>query len=158
VSGASPLSRKPTFNHIALSVPADRLDAAGREALLRFYGEVFGFDEMPTLTEDRVRLVLRAHDNEQFVYLVADPDPMRCPGPDHFGMSVGTPEDLHGMLERALEYRERDPRVEIVEVAVEDYGFLKLHNFYVRYLLPMMIEVQCFEWMAGPQGPGASRG
>jgi hypothetical protein len=157
VSDAARLSRKPTFNHVALSVPAETLDAAGREALLRFYGEVFGFDEMPTMTEDRVRLVLRAHDNEQFVYLVADPEPMRCPRLDHFGMSVGTPADLHGMLERAKKLRESDPRVEVVEACVEDFGVVKLHNFYVRYLLPMMIEVQCFEWAHRPGDQGAPR-
>jgi len=26
---------------------------------------------------------------------------------------------------------------------------LKLHAFYLRYLLPLRIEVQCFEWAAG---------
>ena len=26
---------------------------------------------------------------------------------------------------------------------------VKLHSFYVRYRLPLMIEVQCFEWAPG---------
>ena len=42
-----------------------------------------------------------------------------------------------------------DERVEIVDRQLEDYGFLKLHSFYVRYRLPMMIEVQCYEWAEG---------
>ena len=33
----------PKFNHVAMSVPADLLDADGRKALLEFYGDVFGF-------------------------------------------------------------------------------------------------------------------
>ena len=53
------------------------------------------------------------------------------------------------MLERARKWRERDAEVEIVERGLEDYGFLKLHNFYLRYRLPLMIEVQCFEWTEG---------
>ena len=154
-------TRMPTFNHVAMSVPADLLDDAGRAELLRFYEEVFGWSEMPTLTEDRKRLVLRAYNNEQFVFLVADPEPMRCPGGDHFGLSVGTPRELDELLERARKYAESDPRVEIVERQVEDYEVLKLHSFYVRYRLPLMIEVQCYEWAPGFDGtslPGASSG
>ena len=99
------LSRTPTFNHVAISVPAELLGAQGRTELLRFYGEVFGFGEMPTLTQDRERLVLRCYSNEQFVYLVAAPEPMRCPSGDHFGMSVGTPGELDELLERATSSR-----------------------------------------------------
>ena len=136
----------PTFNHVAISVPADLLDETGRRDLLAFYGDVFGWGEMPTLTKDRELFVLRCWSHEQFVYLSAARDPMRCPSMDHFGLSVETPAELDDMLERARKWRERDDRVEIVERGLEDYGFLKLHNFYLRYRLPLMIEVQCFEW------------
>ena len=139
----------PRFNHVALSVPEESLDEKGRADLLAFYGEVFGFTEMPTLTRDRSLLVLRAHSNEQFVYIHANPDPMTCPSMDHFGMSVQTPAELDGMLERAHKFRDRDNRVEIVEKQAEDFKVLQLHSFYVRFLLPMMIEVQCFEWAEG---------
>jgi hypothetical protein len=132
-----------------MSVSADALDAAGRAQLLRFYGDVFGWSEMPTLTVDRERLVMRAYSNEQFVYVVADPRPMTCGKMDHFGMSVGTPEELYEMHARARKFQEGDDRVEIVEPAVEDFEVLKLHNFYVRYGLPVMVEVQCFEWAEG---------
>ena len=145
-------TRMPTFNHVAMSVPADLLDEAGRADLLRFYEEVFGWTEMPSLTQDRERLVLRAYNNEQFVYLIGDPEPMRCPAADHFGMSVGTPRELDEMLGRVRNFAERDPRVEIVERQVEDFKVLKLHNFYVRYRLPLMIEVQCYEWAPGVDG------
>jgi hypothetical protein len=152
VSDSVHTTRMPTFNHVAMSVPAELLDEQGRRDLLRFYGEVFGWTEMPTLTEDRERLVLRAYNNEQFVFLVADSEPMHCPAGDHFGMSVGTPRELLEMLERARKFRERDDRVEIVEHEMEDYGVLKLHNCYVRYRLPMMVEVQCYEWARGFDG------
>lgn len=145
-------TRMPSFNHVAMSVPADLLDEAGRAGLLGFYEEVFGWTEMPTLTEDRKRLVLRAYNNEQFVFLVADSEPMRCPSGDHFGMSVGTPRELDEILERARKFAEGDSRVEIVDRQVEDYKVLKLHSFYVRYRLPLMIEVQCYEWAPGVDG------
>ena len=154
-------TRMPSLNHVAMSVPAELLDETGRAELLRFYEEVFGWTEMPTLTEDRQRLVLRVYNNEQFVFLVADPEPMRCPGGDHFGMSVGTPRELDELLDRARKFAEHDPRVEIVERKLEDYKVLKLHSFYVRYRLPLMIEVQCYEWAPGIDGtslPGAASG
>jgi hypothetical protein len=141
--------RRPRFNHVAMSVPADALDETGRAELLRFYGEVFGFSEMPGLTVDRERLVLRAYSNEQFVFVHADPEPMRCPKMDHFGMSVGSLAEFEDLLDRARKFREEDGRVEIVEPQVEDYRVLKLHNFYVRYGLPLMVEVQCYEWAEG---------
>jgi hypothetical protein len=35
---------------------------------------------------------------------------------------------------------------------MDDFKVLKLHNFYVRYLLPLMVEVQCYEWAPGFDG------
>ena len=146
----------PTLNHVALTVPPDALDEPGRRALLRFYGEVFGWDEMPTLTKDRELLVLRAGSNEQFVFLQASEQPMRCAGSEHFGLSVATVPLLDAILERAQRFRETDPGVELIDRKVDDFTAVKLHSFYVRYRLPMMIEVQCFEWMPGFDA--ASRG
>jgi hypothetical protein len=148
---------RPRFNHVAISVSPDLLDAPGRAALLAFYGDVFGWDEMPTLTKDRELFVLRCWSHEQFVYLSASRDPLRCPALDHFGLSVETPAELDAMLERARKWKDRDAGVEIVERGLEDYGFLKLHNFYVRYRLPLMIEVQCFEWLQQAPAASASR-
>lgn len=139
----------PRFNHVALTVPPDALDAAGRESLLSFYGEVFGWTEMPVMTKDRELLVLRCHSNEQFVYLHASDAPMRCGPSEHVGMSVATPAELEGIHERARKRAERDPEVEVTERAVDDYTAVKLHHFYVRYRLPVSFEVQCFEWAPG---------
>ena len=149
MTGGSGVTDAPRFNHVAMSVAAELLGAEGTRSLLDFYSEVFGWSEMPTLTEEGKRLVFRAHSNEQFVFLAADDEPMRCPSMDHFGMSVGTPAALEAILARAIAYRERDDRVEILDRELEDFGVLKLHSFYVRYRLPMMIEVQCYEWAEG---------
>lgn len=147
------MSRTPTFNHIAISVPSETLRGEARDALLRFYSEVFGWSEMPTMGEEGKLLILRVHSNEQFVYLAADDNPMTCAKLDHFGLSVGTPDELNAVHERALKFQESDPLVEIIAPSVEDHKVLVLHNFYVRYRLPMMIELQCFEWAdgAGPE-------
>ncbi|MEN8182518.1 MAG: VOC family protein [Myxococcota bacterium] len=139
----------PRFNHVAMSVPADLLDETGRTEILEFYGEVFGWTEMPTLTRDRELLVLRAYSHEQFVFLMAGAEPMRAGPMDHFGMSVPTLDLLDGMYERAAKRRETDPRVELLERKVEDYKVLSLHSFYVRFRLPLLTEVQCYEWASG---------
>jgi hypothetical protein len=139
-------SRKPRFNHVAMSVPADLLDEQGRADIVRFYDEVFGFKELPTETVDRKKLVLSAYTYEQFLFLIADDSPMRCPRLDHFGMSVATEAELDEMLDRAKAFRERDPRVDIVDRSVTDHGMLAITSFYVGYLLPMMVEIQWWDF------------
>jgi hypothetical protein len=143
-------ARPPRLNHVALSVPADRLDAEGRAALAAFYGDVFGFEEYQDLTQDRRRLVLRAHTHEQFVYVVADDRPMTAPRLDHFGLSVSSLAEFEEVARRAAAWKAREPdEVELIEPTVEEYvGALRLHSFYVRYRLPLMVETQHFELLA----------
>ena len=136
------------FNHVAMSVPAGLLDEAGRADITRFYGEVFGWQEHPTMTEDRKRLVMGVHSYDQFVFVVADDNPMQAPRGDHFGMAVDSLDELKEVLRRAEAFAARDGRVDIIGYGVEDFVVLKLHSFYVRYLLPLMVEVQYFEMAA----------
>lgn len=133
------------FNHVAMSMPVEKLDQPGRADITSFYSEVFGWVEHPTMTEDRKRLVMGVHSYDQFVFLIADDSPMKAPRLDHFGLSVDTVDQLHEVLGRAKAYAEKDDRVDIIDYEVEDHGPIKLHNFYVGFLLPMMVEVQCFE-------------
>ncbi len=136
--------RKPRFNHVAMSLPADALDDQGRTDIARFYEEVFGWTEIPQMTEDRKRLVLSAYRYDQFVFLIADKPHMTGPRMDHFGMGVDTIEELDEILERAKAYKEKDDRVDIVDKTSDSYGPVTITSFYVGYLLPMMVEVQHF--------------
>jgi hypothetical protein len=142
-------AKPPRLNHVALSVPGTALDAEGREALTAFYGDVFGFEEYPQLTEDRRRLVLRAHSHEQFVFLIADESPMTAPRMDHFGLSVSSLPEFEEVAARAAAWKAREPdAVDLIEPSVEEYaGALRLHSFYVRYRLPLMVETQHFEYL-----------
>jgi hypothetical protein len=141
-----PKPGKPRFNHVALSVPGDLLDEHGRRDLVGFYSEVFGWEEYPTETIDRQRLVLGAYAIDQFVFIIADDNPMRAPRMDHFGLGVGSLEELDTFYGRALDFRQRDDRVDIVDKATEKHPGLSITNFYVGYLLPMMVEVQYFSF------------
>jgi hypothetical protein len=138
--------RKPRFNHVAMSLPADLLDEAGRKELVDFYGEVFGWVELPTETVDRKKLVFSVHAIEQFVFLIADETPMTAPRLDHFGLSVGTPEELDDVLAKANAYKARDDRVDVIDKSTTDHGALAITSIYVGYLLPMMIEIQHWEF------------
>jgi uncharacterized glyoxalase superfamily protein PhnB len=129
-----------------MSLPSDLLGPTHREEIVRFYGDVFGWEEQPVMTLDHQRLVLSAYTYEQFVFLIADDSPMECPHLDHFGISVATEAELDDMLARARRYQEHDDRVDIVDKKVEDHGMLAITSFYVRYLLPMMVEVQWWDF------------
>jgi hypothetical protein len=137
---------KPRFNHVAMTVPADLLDETNRAAILEFYGDVFGWEEMPTMTEDRKRMVLMAYEFGQFVFLEADDSPMRTSFMDHFGMSVSDKQELADMLAKARSWEQRDERVSVKDNEIEDFGVLELSSFYVNYLLPLTVEVQYFDW------------
>lgn len=149
--------RRPRFNHVAMSLPADLLDARHREEIVGFYSGVFGWEELPTMTEDRRRLVMSAYTYEQFVFLVADDEPMSCPRMDHFGMSVASEAELDEMLARCRARAEHDDRVDIVGKSVDDFGVLAITSFYVRFLLPLMVEVQWWDLDRGDErGSGPS--
>lgn len=139
----------PRFNHVAMSVPSELLGRAGRSDLLAFYGEVFGWTEMPTMSRDGELLVLRAHRNDQFVFLHATEDPMRCPPEDHVGFAVETKAEFEAIVDRARKAAGHHSEVEIRPEDPQDYGVLTLHACYIRYRLPLMFEVQCFEWAEG---------
>lgn len=136
----------PRFNHVAMSLPAEQLDAGGRAEICRFWGDVFGFTEHPQMTEDRRRLVLGACHYEQFVFLVADDAPMSCPRLDHFGLSVRSLGDLEAAFARAEEFRHHDDRVDLIPPSVDDHEVVRIHSFYARFLLPMMCEIQYWEF------------
>lgn len=136
----------PRLNHVAMSMPADALDAAGRAEILAFYGDCFGWQELPTETVDRKTLVMAVGHWDQFVFLHAEDDPMRTPRLDHFGVSVLSRDDLDSTWSRVARWAERDDRVDVIEPKVDDFDVLKIHAFYVRFLLPMMVEVQFWEF------------
>jgi hypothetical protein len=86
------------------------------------------------------------HEIEQFVFLIADESPMVAPRLDHFGLSVGTEAELDDVLAKAKAYQARDGRVDVVDKQTEDHGMLAITSIYVGYLLPMMVEIQYWDF------------
>jgi hypothetical protein len=145
----------PRFNHVAMSMPSELLGADSRALITRFYDEVFGWKEIPQMTDDGRRLVLSCYTYEQFVFLIAEDDPMTCARLDHFGISVATEAELDDILARAKAFQEHDDRVEIIDKTVDDYEMLAITSIYIRYVLPMMVEVQWWDFKdSAPQPAG----
>ena len=139
-------SGNPRFNHVAMSVPAELLDAPNRADIVGFWHEVLGFDEMPTMTVDGKRLILSCVHWDQFIFLIAEDDPMRCPRLDHFGFALGARQELVEARDRAVAFKARDERVDLIDLKVDDQGPVKVHSIYVGYILPMMCELQWWEF------------
>ena len=139
-------ARTPRFNHVAMSLPASLLDDINRADICAFWGEVFGSTEIDQMTQPNRRLVLSACHYEQFVFLIADDEPMIFPRLDHFGMSVGSLDDLDAAHDRALAFQARDERVDLIAPSVDDHDVVNSHSFYAAYLLPMMLESQYWEF------------
>ena len=98
------------------------------------------------MTVDRQRLILSCVHWDQFIFLIADDDSMRCPRMDHFGLAVGSRAELEGVAERAKAFRAHDDRVDLIDLHVDDQGPIKIHSLYVKYLLPLMCELQYWEF------------
>jgi hypothetical protein len=141
-------SGNPRFNHVAMSMPSDLLGEDSRRDICRFFDEVLGFEEIGVMTEDRRRLILSCVHWDQFIFLISEEDPMRCPRMGHFGLAVGSLDELKGIQERAEAFRETDERLDLIDLHVDDQQVVKIHSLYVKYILPMMCEFQYWEFPA----------
>jgi hypothetical protein len=139
--------RPPILNHVALTVPRWLVsDTPERRHLLEFYEGVFGWRAIDLMRIEGQREVLHLHQLTHFLYLVGGEAPVNAPAGDHFGIEVYERAMLEAIVARARAFKaERDPAVEIVDIATEDYGSIRIHNAYIRYLLPLMVEVQYYE-------------
>jgi hypothetical protein len=139
----------PRFNHVAMSIAREQLASPEwRQQVAAFFAEVFGWQEVSQPGGDPLVLILLAYRPSQFVFLLPAAASMQCPRDDHFGMEVATVAELEAFHDRAMGFRARDDRVHIVAPRAEVVGPFRLTSFYVRYLLPMTLEVQHFETLA----------
>ena len=53
------------------------------------------------------------------------------------------------MLASAKAFAANDDRVDLIDKKTEDHGMLAITSFYVGYLLPMMVEVQWWDFKEG---------
>jgi hypothetical protein len=137
---------RPRLNHVAVSVDPDVLDDDGRAAVLAFYGDVFGWTEGDNSGESGNPLILYTGAPAQFIYLLPADPYLVAPSLDHFGLEVGSVDELEQLVDKARAYQRGDDRVRIIDTSkritqgpTHDYV---LTSAYIGYLLPLMIELQ----------------
>ena len=54
--------------------------------------------------------------------------------------------ELDDILARAQAWQARDDRVDIIDKKTDDHGMLAITSIYVKYLLPMMVEIQWWDY------------
>ncbi len=137
------------LNHLAIGMPPAQFDDARRREIADFYGEVFGWYEFAT-DEPGDPMILAFREFGQYLYLIAEDPPLRAAPMTHVGVQVDSREELEAILARARAYATRDPRVEVIDAATEpqrsNRGRVTLTNCYIRYLLPVMVELQHIEF------------
>jgi hypothetical protein len=71
---------------------------------------------------------------------------------DHFGMEVSSKEELLEILERVKVYQAKDDRVGVTDVGTmvtqHNDGQHTLTNVYIKFLIPLWIELQHIEGRA----------
>jgi hypothetical protein len=143
------MSRRPTLNHVAISMDPAVLDDKGRVDVLSFYGDVFGWTEGDNTGESGNPLILYTGAFGQFVYLLPADPPLSAPPLDHFGLQVETMDDLHTIVGKAKAFAEHDDRVRVIDVHARTthgpaYDYT-LTSAYVGFILPLMVELQHLE-------------
>jgi hypothetical protein len=137
---------RPILNHVAFSMDPALLDDRGRAEILEFYGDVFGWQQADNSGEPGNPLILYTGAYAQFVYLLPGEPYLTSPVLDHFGVLVGTREELEETVDRAKKWQAGDPRVRIIDVksrvthsATHDFT---LTSAYIGFVLPLMVELQ----------------
>jgi hypothetical protein len=137
------------FNHMELTLPKGAL-AAAREGIRTFYGDLFGWEALDVPILKQNGLLLRTDpETSQFILVTEQTAHLSSPGFDHLGLLCESRAEVDALLARAKEWQRRDPRVELKEYEDLVTGPVTTHAFYVRYLLPIWLDVQVLEYAEG---------
>jgi hypothetical protein len=137
------------FNHMELTVPKDALEKS-RVEIKAFYADLFEWDALDVPIPEQTGLLLRTDpETSQFILVTEQRAHLSSPGFDHLGMLCDTRAEVDALLARAKHWQRRDARVEIKEYEDLVTGPVTTHAFYVRYLLPIWLDVQVLEYADG---------
>lgn len=128
------------FSHVALTVPRRLILGAEREQLLRFYGDVFGWQENERFAIPGERILLRAPTNTQYLTIRGSEQPMQTSGYEHLGVWVDGEDELRELHTRAEALAGELSGVELQPIQIAYDGALA--SFRLRFRLPLTLEVQ----------------
>jgi hypothetical protein len=139
------------FNHMELTLAPGTLDPI-RSEISRFYQETFGWMPLDVNILGQNALLLGVDaEVSQFILVAENPKPMQSPGYDHLGVLVDTRAEVDELLAKCKEAQGKDERVKIKEYEDLVQGGVTVHAFYVKFLLPIYLDVQCIEWKKGSE-------
>jgi hypothetical protein len=137
------------FNHMELTVPKGALEKS-RDELKAFYADLFDWDSLDVPILKQTGLLLRTDpETSQFILVTEQRAHLTSPGFDHLGMLCDSRAEVDALLAKAKDWQRRDARVEIKEYADLVTGPVTTHAFYVRFLLPIWLDVQVLEYADG---------
>jgi hypothetical protein len=137
------------FNHMELTLPPDTL-ARDREAIIAFYGEVFGFNAIDVPLFDSTGLLLSTDDEaSQFLLLMEQEKYLHSPGYDHLGFLYESRAEVDDKLAACKQWQSKDDRVRLKEYNDLIIAPTTTHAFYVQFLLPIWFDVQVIEYEQG---------
>jgi hypothetical protein len=137
------------FNHMELTLPVGTL-SRDRDAIIAFYGEVFGFDAIDVPLFDTSGLLLRTDtETSQFLLLMEQEKHLHSPGFDHLGFLYETRAEVDEKLAGCKHWQKKDDRVRIKEYDDLIINPTTTHAFYVQYLLPIWFDIQVIEYDKG---------
>ena len=114
--------------------------------------EVFGFGHRDIDLFDQTCLALHTDpDGGQFLLIVEHERHMLSPGFDHLGFLLDSAAEVDAKLEACRAWQARDPRGQIKLYDDLELPDTVTHAFYVRYGLPIWIDVQHIAFRPGKQ-------
>ena len=137
------------FNHIALSMPPGSL-AEYRADIEKFYGGVLGANVFDYEGVGGYMIVSfdEGFPSQSFV-LDESEDYMQAPGFDHVGLEFETYEEVDEIIAACKEFKKSDDRIQVDEFSDgKDDGY-EYRACYVKYLLPMRLDIQALKWDPG---------
>jgi hypothetical protein len=132
------------FNHLELTFEPGTLDAARRDDINAFYGDLFGWAGHDIELHGQKCFYVTV-DADHFILCAESTKFMRSTGYDHLGLLVDSREEVDALLAKAKEWQARDDRIQIEERPELVAGGVILHAFYVKHLLPIWFDVQVIE-------------
>jgi hypothetical protein len=137
------------FNHMELTYGEGQLTESLRKDISKFYADVLGWTSMDVDVLGQNALLLGADEEiSQFILLAENPKPIQSPGYDHLGVLLETRAEVDEVLAKCRAIQKEDDRVQIKEYPDLDQEVVVVRAFYVKYLLPIWLDVQCLEWAA----------
>lgn len=139
------------FNHMELTLPPGRLDET-RAEISEFYGDLFGWTTSDIPILGQTGLLIRTDEaTSQFILVTEQRVHIDSPGYDHLGLLCETRAEVDGYLAAAKARQATDDRVQIKEYDDLVNGDHVTRAFYVKFLLPIWFDVQCFERAGQPE-------